>query len=385
MSRRPETRSQRPVGSISLRQGIEEQGIPQRVVSERRQAARIEGVESDSHAIGVNQLRVTTAQGLSLFEDDREEEEQVVAPETMAIQGSQYVDQDLRAQFLANPLHPGQAPQQPQPQPGQLAPYIVMEDLPIQVPISLPVMPMYPHFHMFEGLSDQDPQKHVRDFANICVSNQVSDDRYLLIWFPTTLRGKAADWYWTNPARTFDTWAALRDAFLLKFRVVIDQRQALLALVSLRQEDGEAVSNYVARFQIVRQRCAANQLEDATISGFFLEGLQESVMREVVTANPQTMDDAVISAIAAERVEQMINRIRQKSVSFPGYLLVRAVNRGGYPVVFPFENPAWNSVPGSSSSASRPTPPPPIPQIMAPVSHTMAHLPHLAPPSHIDF
>ena len=76
---------------------------------------------------------------------------------------------------------------------------------------------------MFEGLSDQDPQKHVRNFANTCVSNQVSDDRYLLIWFPTTLRGKAADWYWTNPARTFDTWASLRDAFLLKFRAVVDQ------------------------------------------------------------------------------------------------------------------------------------------------------------------
>ena len=217
------------------------------------------------------------------------------------------------------------------------------------------------------------------------MSNQVSDDRYLLIWFPTTLRGKAADWYWTNPARTFDTWASLRDAFLLKFRAVIDQRHSLLVLASLRQEDGEVVLDYVARFQIVHQRCAANQLEDATISGFFLEGLQESVMREVVAANPQTVDDVVASAIATERVEQMVNRIRKKSVSFPGYLPVRAINMDGYPGISP-------SVPGPPSSASnwdpmapRPPQPPPIPQIMAPVCHTMVPLPLPAPPLHIDF
>ena len=43
------------------------------------------------------------------------------------------------------------------------APFMVMEDLPIVVPVNLPIMPTYPHFQTFEGLTHQDPQKHVRD------------------------------------------------------------------------------------------------------------------------------------------------------------------------------------------------------------------------------
>ena len=154
------------------------------------------------------------------------------------------------------------------------------------------------------------------------MSNQVSDDRYLLIWFPTTLRGKAADWYWSNPARTFATWVALRDAFLLEYRAVIDQRGALLALSQLKQEGTKTVSEYVVRFQLVRQCCANNLLEDATMLGFFLEGLTERVLREVVVSDPRTVDEAIVQALAAERVDQMVNKIRLCTISVPGYLPV---------------------------------------------------------------
>ena len=95
----------------------------------------------------------------------------------------------------------------------------------------------------------------------------------------------------------------MRDAFLLKYRAVIDQRGALLALSQHRQEDTETMSEYVARFQLVRQRCANNLLEDATILGFFLEGLTGKVLREVVVTDPHTVDEAVAQALAAERVD----------------------------------------------------------------------------------
>ena len=256
--------------------------------------------------------------------------------------------------------------------PGNPAPFMVMEDLPIVVPINLPIMPMYPHFQTFEGLTHQDPQKHVRDFANTCVSNQVSDDRYLLIWFPTTLRGKAVDWYWSNPARTFTTWVDLRDAFLLKYRAVIDQRGALLALSQLRQEDTETVSEYVARFQLVRQRCANNLLEDATILGFFLEGLTGKVLREVVVTDPHTVDEAVAQALAAERVDQMVNKIKLRTISVPGYLPVNREPRGPLPAeptrfeyVGPIQAPIWAA---------------PTPEIHAP-----APLAVHAPPTQAEF
>lgn len=114
------------------------------------------------------------------------------------------------------------------------ASYVVMENLSISVLVKLPIVTIYSYFHKFDGFPHQDPQKRIRDFANASVSNQVADGRYLLTWFPTTLRGKAMDWNWSNPAGVFDTWVSLRVAFLQKYRAIIDQRQVLLALASLR-------------------------------------------------------------------------------------------------------------------------------------------------------
>ena len=259
-----------------------------------------------------------------------------------------------------------------QPGPGNPAPFIVMEDLPIVVPVNLPIMPMCPHFQAFEGQTHQDPQKHVRDFATIFISNQVSDNKYLLIWFPTTLRGKAVDWYWSNPARTFATWVDLRDAFMLKYRAVIDQRGALLALSQLRQEDMETVFEYMTRFQLVRQRCANNLLKNATILGFFLEELTERVLREVVVTDPHTVDEVVAQALAAERVDQMVNKIKLRTISVPGYLSVNREPQGPIPVeptrfeyVGPTQAPTWAA---------------PTPEIRAPAP-LVVH----APPTQAEF
>ena len=102
MSRRPETRSQGSAGSISSRRGNEEREISQRIISEGRQVARIEGVDSDSYEVVVSQLRAASPQELNLSEDNREEE-QIVEPVTMASQGSQRLNQNPGTQTACKP------------------------------------------------------------------------------------------------------------------------------------------------------------------------------------------------------------------------------------------------------------------------------------------
>ena len=108
------------------------------------------------------------------------------------------------------------------------------------------------------------------------------------------------------------------------------------------------MSEYVSRFQLVRQRCANNLLEDATILGFFLEGVTGKVLREVVVTDPHTVDEAVAQALAAERVDQMVNKIKLRTISVPGYLPVNREPQGPlsaeptrFEYVGPTQAPMW--------------------------------------------
>ena len=95
------------------------------------------------------------------------------------------------------------------------------------------------------------------------------------------------------------------------------------------------MSKYVVRFQVICQRCAANQLEDVIISSYFIEGLQEHVMREVVAADPHIVDKDVAGALAVERVE---------------HLLVKAMNIVRYPIDFLHKNPGSTQAPWAPTS-----------------------------------
>ena len=161
-----------------------------------------------------------------------------------------------------NPPMPGANPAQPNVQ-G------VNENLPIVIPLNLPFLPTHIPLPTFEGCGSEDPHLHVRDFANICVSNQATDQGYFLLWFPATLKGDAADWYWAQPARTFNTWIELRDAFLEKFTPEVDQRGALVALSRVRQVPGESLMAYVRRFRAVVAIGVNRGLQEATLKDFF--------------------------------------------------------------------------------------------------------------------
>ena len=108
------------------------------------------------------------------------------------------------------------ASQPPDPPPITL----ITSTLPVVQPVGFPAATPMVHFPSFDGNPNQDPRVHVQKFSNAVIMNLVYDDCYALLWFPSTLKGKTLEWFWSNPTVYFPTWAYLRDAFLRKFETV---------------------------------------------------------------------------------------------------------------------------------------------------------------------
>lgn len=72
----------------------------------------------------------------------------------------------------------------------------------------------------------------------------------------------------------------------------------------------------------MKDRCEAARLEENTILGFFLEALQERVLREVLMQDPTTVQQAMDASLMVERLDQRVNKVRYGEVSMPHYLPV---------------------------------------------------------------
>ena len=85
------------------------------------------------------------------------------------------------------PPTPTMASQPPDPPPITF----ITSTLPVVQPVGLPPATPMVHFPSFDGNPNQDPRVHVQSFSNDVVMSLVNDDRYALLWFSSTLKGKA--------------------------------------------------------------------------------------------------------------------------------------------------------------------------------------------------
>lgn len=74
-------------------------------------------------------------------------------------------------------------------------PLVRLRGLPILVPCNLTMLEMPSHLPTFHGLKDEDPSRHMEWYVKILASSSITDPRYCLMWFPTTLQGEAYGWY----------------------------------------------------------------------------------------------------------------------------------------------------------------------------------------------
>ncbi|KAL0449272.1 UNVERIFIED_CONTAM: hypothetical protein Slati_1483600 [Sesamum latifolium] len=90
----------------------------------------------------------------------------------------------------------------------------------------------------FYGLPDEDPNKHLMDFLEICDTfrfNDVSNDAVRIRIFPFSLCDTAKDWLQSLPTGSITTWAALTQKFLAKYFSLAKTAKMLNDITSFMQ------------------------------------------------------------------------------------------------------------------------------------------------------
>ena len=100
----------------------------------------------------------------------------------------------------------------------------------------------------------------------------------------SSLKDKALEWFWSYPTVSFPTSASLRDVFVRKIEIIVDQCGALIMLLQLKQRDDEMITKFLRRFKLVKNRCDAAQLEKNTILKFFSRIITRTSVAEDVDA-----------------------------------------------------------------------------------------------------
>ena len=188
--------------------------------------------------------------------------------------------------------------------------------LPIVMPPNLVPRPMPVHLPKFSGMAHEDPSNHIERYIEALVTNCIPEETYRLVWFSTTLKGSAYSWYRSHDPETFRDWNALQTSFLRQFRPETGQQNALVALTGMRQGPTEEISEYIRRFNTVVTRFVGNHLTEETIRYYFIQGFnKQSTIRDVLNAEPDTVEDAQNAARHVERIEKENNRMWNRTVA----------------------------------------------------------------------
>jgi hypothetical protein len=209
-------------------------------------------------------------------------------------------------------------------------PLVQPRGLPILVPPGLAIATIPPNLPLFRGTRDEDPSAHVERFIELLTTCLITDNRYFLVWFPTTLKDGAYEWYRNHPANTFVDWDMLQRAFLEEFRPEVGQSAALTALSSFRQGRDEDITSYIRRFELVVTRFVGTLLTDDTLKNFFIQGFsKECTIREILNSRPRNLADAKNAARVIEQVNKEHDRIwRKEDQSIPSFIPIHAQSGG---------------------------------------------------------
>lgn len=241
-----------------------------------------------------------------------------------------------------------------------LNPLVQPRGLPIVVPEGLQAAPLPPNLPSFRGTKDEDPSMHVERFIELLTTCLITDHRYYLVWFPTTLKEAAYEWYRNHAAATFRTWDGLMRAFLENYRPEVGQSAALTALANFRQGKDEDIISYIRRFELVVSRFVGNLLTDDTLRHFFLQGLyQEKTVRDILQARPRTLEEAKEAARTVAEVAKEHEKLwRRENETIPSFIPIYA--REKYGSGEPFQNPSIPSPPVMNSIPLSVRPPAPL-------------------------
>ena len=225
-------------------------------------------------------------------------------------------------------------------QPG-INPLVMPRGLPIVVPNDLEALPLPSDLPKFHGTKDEDPSHHVERFLEMLATCLVTNQGYRLVWFPTTLKGAAYEWYRNHAADTFATWEHLQRDFLNHFRPEVGQSAALRALAAIRQGRDEDMTSYIRRFELVCTRFVGTMLNDDTLRQFFIQGFaKDSFLKGVLERRPATLMDAKGAAREVEAIDKEHERLwRREDQTIPSFIPIHPR------VAEPYQGHPGNSTP----------------------------------------
>ncbi|KAM1145527.1 hypothetical protein ACFX19_038169 [Malus domestica] len=107
------------------------------------------------------------------------------------------------------------------------------------------------------------------------------EERCLL--FPSTLSGRALNWYCRLPPETVNSFDELRKLCVSQHIFQTDRLYSADDLYTIRQKPNESLREYVGRFSHEYSRCA--KVDDKTALKAFMAGLRDCFFKYMINAN----------------------------------------------------------------------------------------------------
>ncbi|KAL2337346.1 hypothetical protein Fmac_011792 [Flemingia macrophylla] len=138
----------------------------------------------------------------------------------------------------------------------------------------------------FNGLSGEDPHKHLKEFHIVCSTmkpHDVQEDHICLKAFPHSLEGLAKDWLYYLAPGSITSWDNLKRAFLDKFFPASRTTTIRKDISGIRQQNGESLYKYWERFKRLCASCLHHQISEQLLLQYFYEGLN-TMERNIIDA-----------------------------------------------------------------------------------------------------
>ena len=160
------------------------------------------------------------------------------------------------------------------------------------------------------GISE-DPGMWLDHYQLITSTNSWDSDALKLRNIPVSLTGEAEQWYavYAPYIRSGEWgWEDFVERFVERFRPSDYVEELEERLRTPVQMEGESVRAYGDRYKRLHAQAAIAALTLNSCRKYWIAGLRNSLRREVIIADPATMDAAIINAMKIERADKAIDR-----------------------------------------------------------------------------
>jgi hypothetical protein len=265
------------------------------VVEEQQIQAIVEDTPIETDSLD---LSTKTSSSSESTNSSNSESNQSVGPSI--VNNPQLIVYNSLFEFSTNPVYPMA---EPVDMGDPLIPVTMRPGQPDDRPTSVVSLPK------FYGELGSDPDYHVREFLTSCNANNARTPSHWHAIFPTTLDGQARQWFHRQPLGHFANWAALKDAFIAKFRPVAYTDRLTEQMHDLQMITNESIDNYYGRMEdIILRLPNGHGFNDEMRKSIFIRGLIPFRLKAYVKeVEPATLDAAYQRAKLYENIYTTVN------------------------------------------------------------------------------